>query len=242
MKSHSLIVCLILTVGYLTPVQAVSGAELEALEKQIEQLESEEKKQAEAAEKKKAQGEVKRKADLEKQRREEVLRVAEEKRKAEEEAKIAELERQRKEEERREAEKWAPFKRLEGRWRYSFGKYSTGAEIGYTFTDIELKEKKLIFSNTKGKMLHTLNIRPDESPVLYYQQEYDYDSEGVMHFRKYCPENVIYPRKITITGIISPNQDNITLDIKKPRLSWVPCTQETWFFIKRKYERVKEDQ
>ncbi len=38
MKSLSLIVCLILTVGYLTPVQAVTDAELDALEKQIEQL------------------------------------------------------------------------------------------------------------------------------------------------------------------------------------------------------------
>jgi len=36
MKSLSLIICLILAVGYLTPVQAVTDAELEALEKQIE--------------------------------------------------------------------------------------------------------------------------------------------------------------------------------------------------------------
>jgi hypothetical protein len=39
MKSLNLIVCLILTVGYHTPVQAVTDAELEALEKQIEQQE-----------------------------------------------------------------------------------------------------------------------------------------------------------------------------------------------------------
>jgi len=47
--TRSLIICLILTVSYLSHVQAVTDAELEALEKQIEQLESDEKKQAETA-------------------------------------------------------------------------------------------------------------------------------------------------------------------------------------------------
>ena len=41
--AHSLIISLILTVGYLTSVTAVTDAELEALEKQIEQQEAEEK-------------------------------------------------------------------------------------------------------------------------------------------------------------------------------------------------------
>jgi len=93
MKSKTtliLISSLILTVGYLSSAQAVSDAELEALEKQIEQLETDEKKQADAAEKKKAESE--------KQRLEETRRIAEEKRLAEE-ARQAELERQRKEEE-----------------------------------------------------------------------------------------------------------------------------------------------
>ena len=47
-KVHSLIACLILSVGYLTTVQAVTDAELDALEKQIEQQEVEENLKAEA--------------------------------------------------------------------------------------------------------------------------------------------------------------------------------------------------
>jgi len=100
---HSLIVCLILTAGHLTSVTAVTDAELEVLEKQIEQLETDEKKEAEAAEKKKvdaaakhkaeqkrkanAEAEKKRAAELEKQRIEEEDRLAKESRKREEEEK-----------------------------------------------------------------------------------------------------------------------------------------------------------
>ena len=101
MKSLSLIVCLILTVGYLTSVTAVTDAELEALEKQIEQQEVEENQKAEA--------EAKRKAVLEKQRLEKAKRVAEEKRKAEaqrqEEAKrVAEEKRKEEEAQKQEEE------------------------------------------------------------------------------------------------------------------------------------------
>ena len=59
------IVCLILTLGHITSANAVTDAELEALEKQIEILEEEEKRQTEAAEKKKmaAKSEAKLKAE-----------------------------------------------------------------------------------------------------------------------------------------------------------------------------------
>ena len=67
--AHSLIISLILTVGYLTTVQAVTDAELEALEKQIEQQEAEEKQKAEA--------EAKRKAELIRKRLEKEKRLAE---------------------------------------------------------------------------------------------------------------------------------------------------------------------
>ena len=64
---NSLIVCLILTVVYPIDVPAVSDAELEALEKQIDQLEVEEKEQAEAKrkveQKRKAEAETKRKVE-----------------------------------------------------------------------------------------------------------------------------------------------------------------------------------
>jgi chemotaxis protein histidine kinase CheA len=111
MKSKNTLILfssLILVVGHLTTVAAVTDAELEALEKQIEQLESEEKRQAEAAENKKAEGkrkaEQKRKAEAEMEKK----RLAEQKRI--EEARLAELERQRKE---KEAKKRAEEERKE---------------------------------------------------------------------------------------------------------------------------------
>ncbi len=101
---HILFICFLLSVFSLTYVAAVTDAELEALEKQIEQQEAEEKKQAEAKEKKKAEAEAKRKSEqkrkteaeaekkrlveLEKQRQEEEKRLAELERKRQEEAKI----------------------------------------------------------------------------------------------------------------------------------------------------------
>ena len=107
--THSLIVCLILTVGYLTSVTAVTDAELEALEKQIEQQEVEEKQKVEAEAKRKAEqnqkaeAEAKRKVDEELKRKIEVeaKKLAEEKRKLEAEKKrLAEEEAKRKKEER----------------------------------------------------------------------------------------------------------------------------------------------
>ena len=71
----NLFISLILTVGYLAPVTAVTDTEIEALERQLEQQEAEEKQQSEATKKKKA--EAKRKAELEKQRILEEKRLAE---------------------------------------------------------------------------------------------------------------------------------------------------------------------
>jgi len=107
MKSKTtliLIFSLILMVGYLSSVQAVSDAELEALERQIEQIELEEKKQkaetdanrrteqkqkAEAAAKRKANAEAEktRAAELEKKRIEEEDRLAKESEERQEEEK-----------------------------------------------------------------------------------------------------------------------------------------------------------
>jgi len=82
---HSLIITLILTVGHPTSVTSVSDAEFEALEKQIEQLEADEKNKADAIEKKKAEAEKKRLAELERQRQaeEERQRLVQEKKEEE---------------------------------------------------------------------------------------------------------------------------------------------------------------
>jgi len=103
MKSLSLIVCLILTIGYVNHIEAVTDAELEALEKQIEQQEAEEIKQAEVEKKKKAEAEAKRKVEQKRKAAAEAKRIAEEeaKRKAEAEA---EAKAKKKDEEKRLAE------------------------------------------------------------------------------------------------------------------------------------------
>jgi len=91
---HILFICFLLSVFSLTYVAAVTDAELEALEKQIEQQEAEAKRKAE--EKRKAKVEAKRKAKEETKRLEE-----EQKRKVEEEKQLAEQEKRRREEEKR---------------------------------------------------------------------------------------------------------------------------------------------
>jgi len=102
------IICLTLIVGHSGHVYAVSDAELEALEKQIEQLESEEKRQAEAEEKKKSETEAQR--------------IADQKRKANVEAekkRLADLEKQRIEEEERLAEEAEKRKQEEKKKKYT---------------------------------------------------------------------------------------------------------------------------
>ena len=92
--THSLFVCMILMAGYLNPVTAVTDAELEALEKQIEQQEAEEKKKAEAEAKRKVEQKRKAEAEVEKKRLVEL-----EKQRQEEQRRLTELERKRQEEE-----------------------------------------------------------------------------------------------------------------------------------------------
>ena len=98
--THSLIISLILTVGYLPIVTAVTDAELDALEKQIEQQEAEDKKEAEAKAKRKAEEKRKDKAEAEAKRKAEAKKLAEEKRKLEADKKrLAEEEMKRQEKE-----------------------------------------------------------------------------------------------------------------------------------------------
>jgi FtsZ-interacting cell division protein ZipA len=124
-----LIGCLIITIGYLGDVQAVTDAELEALEKQIEQQEAEEIKRTEAAEKKKADAEAKRKA--------------EQKRKANAEAekkRAAELEKKRIEKEDRLAKESKVREEEEKKKKYTM--LITEAEQAVTNKDKELAMTK----------------------------------------------------------------------------------------------------
>jgi len=94
--THCLIISLIFSVGFMTPVFAVTDAEIEVLEKQLQQQEVEEKQQAEA--KRKAEQKRKVEVEIERKRLAEQKRVEDEKRKAEE-ARLAELERKSQEKE-----------------------------------------------------------------------------------------------------------------------------------------------
>ncbi len=129
MKSIGLIFCLFLTVGNLSHVHAVTDAELEALEKQIEQLEAEEKRQAEAEKQKKAEAEAKRKS--------------EQKRKANAEAerkRLAEQEKQRIAEEERLAKESKIRKDEEKKKKYTM--LITEAEQAFNDKDKTLAIKK----------------------------------------------------------------------------------------------------
>jgi len=112
MKSLSLIVCLILMVGYLTSVVAVTDAELEALEKQIEQQEAEQKEQVKAEANRKAKEEAKRLAELERKAQEKQKRIEEETG-AEEKRRRLEVDRQVEIERKREKEAEEEQKRQE---------------------------------------------------------------------------------------------------------------------------------
>ena len=107
MKSKTpliLLSSLILMVSYFTSVTAVTDAELEALEKQIEQQEAEEKK-TEAEAKQKAENKRKAKAEAEKKQLVESEKKRLEEEKKNERARLVELERKRLEEEiKRKAE------------------------------------------------------------------------------------------------------------------------------------------
>ena len=103
MKSLSLILCLILTIGYQTTAQAVTDAELEALEKQIEQQEVDEKKKAE--QKRKLEAEEKHLAEEKTKRKAKVdQKLAEQEKQLQDEQKRLEAEKKKLEEEKRKVE------------------------------------------------------------------------------------------------------------------------------------------
>jgi len=138
MKSKTTLVLfigLLLTVSYLIPVNAVTDAELEALEKQIEQLETEEKEQAKAEEKKKAE------TDAEAKRKAEQIHKAN----AEAERKrLAELERQRVEEE--------VLKKKEQEKKWQYNKLIAEAEEAtvknnYDLSEINYRKALEIYNN-----------------------------------------------------------------------------------------------
>jgi hypothetical protein len=149
-------------VGYLTSVTAVTDAELEALEKQIEQLEAEEIKQIEAAEKKKAEAkrrvERKRKAEAEMEKK----RLAEQK--IIEEARLAELDRQRQEEEAK--------KRAEEEKKEKYTLLITEAEQAISNKDKELAiskyEKALVlYSEDKDAVNGILEAKKLKHKLCY---------------------------------------------------------------------------
>jgi hypothetical protein len=123
------IVCLILTLGHITSANAVTDEELEALEKQIEQLEAEEKQQSDTAEKKKAEAEAKYKAEQKRKANAEV-----------EEKRLAEQEKQRLEKEKRLTEESEKREKEEKKKKYTI--LVTEAEQAVGNKDKELATTK----------------------------------------------------------------------------------------------------
>jgi len=107
---HILFICFLLSVFSLTYVAAVTDAELEALEKQIEQQEVEEKQKAEANAKRRAEAALKSKIEQKRKAEAEAIRKADEeaKRKAATEAeknRLAEINRRKIEDDVKRKEK-----------------------------------------------------------------------------------------------------------------------------------------
>jgi len=177
-----------LTVSYLTPVNAVTDAELEALEKQIEQMEAEEKEQAEAEEKKKAEDEAKR--------------IADQKRKANAEAerkRLSELEKQRREEEERLAEESKKREKMEKKEKYTrliaeaeqavtnkdkelaISKYSEALTLspGDSVANSGIKEAKKLMDKECYEILGDWNV--DWALSKNIKVTFDEDNTGLLH-------------------------------------------------------------
>ncbi len=171
MKSKILFIifsCLLLTVSYLAPVTAVTDAELEALEKQIEQQEAEEKQKSEIEKKKKIETEAKRKEEQKLKMEAKAKRKAEEeekrkvdagaKRKAEE-ARLVDIEQQRKADEAKKKVEEEAQKREEAK-REQFSQYMKNA--GLTMNNKEYTQALRIYTQA-------LEIFPSNSEALIGQ-------------------------------------------------------------------------
>jgi tetratricopeptide (TPR) repeat protein len=133
---YYLLVFSLLFIIQLNPVKAVTDAEIEALEKQIEQQETEEKKQVEAEKIKNIEAEAKRKEEIKRKVEADAKRKSEkeEKRKAEdevekkaEEARLAEIERQRQDDEAKKKAEEEAQKREEAK-REQFSQHMKNAD------------------------------------------------------------------------------------------------------------------
>jgi tetratricopeptide (TPR) repeat protein len=138
-------------VSYLPAATAVTDAELEALEKQIEQQEAEEIKQTEAEKKKNAEAAAKRKAEAEKKLAEDQKRKEEEK-----EKRKAEKERLRVEQEAN-AKAEAEAQRREEVKREQFSRYVKNG-------DSEMNNKE--YAEALRAYTQALEVYPNDSKAL----------------------------------------------------------------------------
>jgi tetratricopeptide (TPR) repeat protein len=145
--AYNLIISLIITVGYPAQVHAVTDAELEALEKQLEQLESEESRQIDEEAKQKAAAETRRRAEQKRKKE------AEAKRRAQEENRKVEEERMRAEQEAR-AQADAEKARKEEEKREQFSQYMSNG-------DLLMNNKK--YTEALSEYTQALLLFPDDS-------------------------------------------------------------------------------
>ncbi|MCG8325306.1 MAG: hypothetical protein MI673_07295 [Thiotrichales bacterium] len=196
---------------------AVTEAELEALEKQIQEQEI----QKQAAEKARAEAQRKAAEDARKKA-------------AREQQKAAANKTRRN---RKQAFSWETYRQLQGKWGVPIKDSETSQLIFYN-TDITLENEKLVFTGVNGNVTHTFNITPDGDPEVAYRKPCEYDSAAVGNYQKICTDTVIIPRDCEVSAEISANSETITVYIRTPELSSDPCSQEEWITFISIYERV----
>lgn len=221
--AYRLIISLILTVGCLIPVHAVTDAELEALEKQLEQLESEKLKQVDEEAKQKAEAEAKQRAEQKRKNE------AEAKRQAEEQKRIAEDERLRTEQEAR-AQAEAEKQKKEEEKRAQFSQYMKNGDSA-----VDNKE----YAEALSEYAQALVLFPDDSTALSSQSrarelkdacaalvgEWDWsfdifvtiNADGNMQSRALIPNHGTWEcmdplqRKFTLRWVVGGWVENVTM-------------------------------
>jgi len=219
----SFIVYLIITVSYPVNIHAVTDAELGALEKQLEQLESEELRQVDEEAKKKAEAEAKKRAE---QKR---MKETEAKRQAQEENRKAEEKRLREEQEMR-AQTEAEKKKKEDEKRAQFSQYVRNGDLSmdnkrYTEALSEYTQALVLFPDDSTALSGQSRAREyqDICAALVGEWDWSFDifvtinADGNMQSRALIPNHGTWEctdpmqRKFTLNWVVGGWVENITM-------------------------------
>jgi len=221
--AYSLIISLFITVSYPAQVHAVTDAELEALEKQLEQLESEESRQVDEEAKQKAAAEARRRAEQKRKKE------AEAKRQAQEENRKVEEERLRKEQEARKQSEAEKAKKEEEK-RAQFSQYMRNGDSlmnnkEYAEALSEYTQALLLFPD--DSTAHSGQSRAqeyqDNCAALVGEWDWSFDifvtinEDGKMQSRALIPNHGTWEctdpsqRKYTLNWVVGGWVENVTM-------------------------------